>query len=59
MHNLMDRITSLERMLNPVTQAAPQRYRPHTTKELDSYMLQRHPVNFGSGKMTTMHNYFE
>ena len=44
----MDRITSLERVLNPVTQPV-QRYRPHTSKDFEQYSLQRPPVYFGSG----------
>ena len=57
----MDRITSLERVLNPVTQPV-QRYRPHTSKEFEQYSLQRPPIYFGSGIaihviiLTKLHN---
>ena len=57
----MDRITSLERVLNPVTQPV-QRYRPHMSKEFEQYSLQRPPMYFGSGIafgliiLTKLHN---
>ena len=50
MQSLMDRITSLERMLNPVTQPAP-RYMPHATAHVNSYSLQRPSVQFGPGNL--------
>ena len=50
MQSLMDRITSLERMLHPVTQPAP-RYMPHATAHVNSYSLQRPSVQFGPGNL--------
>ena len=47
----MDRITSLERTLNPFTQSR-QQYRHNTTQEFNNhYSSQRPQVYFGSGRV--------
>ena len=48
MQSLMDRITSLERVLNPVTQPG-QLYRQQASKEFEQYPIQRPPIYLGSG----------
>ena len=57
MQSLMDRITSLERMLNPVTQPV-NRYRPHTSRDFENLSFQRPKVSFGSGKVSLITKYY-
>lgn len=48
MQNLMERISSLERTLNPFTQAA-QYQRPTSVYNFSGYQTERQPVTYAAG----------